>query len=60
VTLTNVGATQATFAALVAVAIAAVLLVVPSFALLFSLQGRRKLSGSQEHVMTTNKVLPKA
>jgi len=60
VTLANAGATQATFAALVAVAIAAVILVVPSFALLFSLQGRRKLSGSQEHVMTTNKVSPKA
>ncbi|MCW2935029.1 MAG: cytochrome d ubiquinol oxidase subunit [Actinomycetia bacterium] len=43
VTLTDAGAPQATFAALVAVAIIAVVLVVPSFALLFSLQGRRLL-----------------
>ena len=60
VTLTNAGATQATFVALVVVAVAAVLLVIPSFILLFTLQGRRKLSGSQEHVMAPNKVLPKA
>jgi hypothetical protein len=40
VTLTNAGATQATFVALVVVAIAAVILVVPSFALLYTLQGR--------------------
>jgi cytochrome d ubiquinol oxidase subunit II len=39
-TLTSSGATQATFTALVVVAIAAVILVVPSFILLFSLQGR--------------------
>jgi cytochrome bd ubiquinol oxidase subunit II len=45
VTLTNAGATQATFAALVVVAIAAVILVVPSFALLFALQRRRMLGG---------------
>ena len=44
VTLTSAGATQATFVALVVVAIAAVILVVPSFALLFALQGRRLLS----------------
>jgi cytochrome d ubiquinol oxidase subunit II len=43
VTLTDAGAPQATFVALVAVAIIAVVLVVPSFALLFSLQGRRLL-----------------
>jgi cytochrome d ubiquinol oxidase subunit II len=43
VTLTSAGATQATFVALVAVAIVAVLLVVPSFALLYTLQGRRML-----------------
>jgi cytochrome d ubiquinol oxidase subunit II len=43
-TLTSSGATQATFVALVVVAIAAVVLVVPSFALLFALQGRRLLS----------------
>ena len=48
VTLTNAGATEATFAALVAVAIAAVLLVIPSFALLFSLQGHRILGGSDQ------------
>jgi cytochrome d ubiquinol oxidase subunit II len=48
VTLTNAGATQATFVALVVVAIAAVILVVPSFALLFTLQGRRMLSGDEQ------------
>jgi cytochrome d ubiquinol oxidase subunit II len=48
VTLTNAGATQATFVALVVVAIAAVILVVPSFALLFSLQGRRMLGGGEQ------------
>ncbi len=45
VTLTNTGAAQATFVALVVVAVAAVILVVPSFALLFTLQGRRMLGG---------------
>jgi len=45
VTLTNAGATQATFVAVVVVAIAAVILVVPSFALLYALQGRRLLGG---------------
>jgi len=45
VTLSSAGATQATFVALVVVAIAAVILVVPSFALLFILQGRRMLGG---------------
>jgi cytochrome bd ubiquinol oxidase subunit II len=48
VTLTNAGATQATFVALVVVAIAAVTLVVPSFALLFTLQGRRMLGGDEQ------------
>jgi cytochrome bd ubiquinol oxidase subunit II len=48
VTLTNAGATQTTFAALVVVAIAAVILVVPSFALLFALQGRRMLGGGEQ------------
>jgi cytochrome d ubiquinol oxidase subunit II len=48
VTLTNAGATQATFVALVVVAIAAVVLVVPSFALLYALQGRQML-GEGEH-----------
>jgi len=48
VTLTNAGATQATFVALVVVAIAAVILVVPSFALLYSLQGRRMLGGGEQ------------
>jgi cytochrome bd ubiquinol oxidase subunit II len=47
VTLTSAGATQATFEALVVVAIAAVILVVPSFALLFTLQGRRMLGVGQ-------------
>jgi len=45
VTLTSAGATHATFVALVVVAAAAVILVVPSFALLFALQGRRMLGG---------------
>ena len=48
VTLTNAGATQATYVALVVVAIAAVILVVPSFALLFTLQGRRMLGGDEQ------------
>jgi hypothetical protein len=48
VTLTNAGATQATFVALIVVAIAAVILVVPSFALLFSLQGRSMLGGDEQ------------
>ena len=47
VTLTNAGATQATFVALVVVAVAAVILVVPSFALLYALQGRRVLGGGE-------------
>jgi cytochrome d ubiquinol oxidase subunit II len=48
VTLTTAGATQATFVALVVVAIAAVILVVPSFALLFALQGRRMLGRDEQ------------
>jgi len=48
VTLTNAGATQATFVALVVVAIAAVILVVPSFALLYALQGRQMLGGGEQ------------
>lgn len=48
VTLTTAGATQATYVALVVVAIAAVILVVPSFALLFTLQGRRMLGGGEQ------------
>jgi hypothetical protein len=47
VTLTNAGATEATFVALVVVAIAAVILVVPSFALLYALQGRQMLGGGE-------------
>ena len=53
VTLTNAGATQATFVALVVVAIAAVILVVPSFALLYSLQGRRLLSEGEQGLPAT-------
>jgi cytochrome bd ubiquinol oxidase subunit II len=45
VTLTTAGATQATFLALVVVDIAAVILVVPSFAPLFALLRRRMLGG---------------
>jgi cytochrome bd ubiquinol oxidase subunit II len=48
VTLTNAGATQATFVALVVVTIAAVILVVPSFALLYTLQGDRMLGGGDQ------------
>jgi cytochrome d ubiquinol oxidase subunit II len=48
VTLTTAGATQATFVALVVVAIAAVILVVPSFALLYILQGDRMLGGGEQ------------
>jgi cytochrome d ubiquinol oxidase subunit II len=48
VTLTTAGATQTTFVALVVVAIAAVILLVPSFALLFTLQGRRMLGGGEQ------------
>jgi cytochrome d ubiquinol oxidase subunit II len=48
VTLTNAGATQATFVALVVVATAAVILVVPSFALLFTLQDRRMLGDGRQ------------
>ena len=46
------GATQATFVALVVVSIAAVILVVPSFALLFRLQGRRMLGGGEQGTRT--------
>jgi cytochrome bd-type quinol oxidase subunit 2 len=45
VTLTNAGAPQATFDALIVLFVMAVLLVGPSFALLYHLQGRRLLSG---------------
>jgi len=48
VTLANAGAPHATLVALIVVAIAAALLVGPSFALLFSLQSRRLL-GTGEH-----------
>jgi hypothetical protein len=47
-TLTNSGATDATFVALVVVTILAVVLVVPSFVLLFILQHRQML-GEGEH-----------
>ena len=52
VTLTNAGATHSTFVALVVLAIAAVIVVVPSFALLFALQSRRVLTGSEENPPT--------
>ena len=44
VTVTNAGALQATFDALIVLFVMAVLLVGPSFALLYHLQGRRLLS----------------
>jgi hypothetical protein len=49
VTLTNAGATHSTFVALVVLTIAAVILVVPSFALLFTLQSRRVLTRSEDN-----------
>jgi cytochrome bd ubiquinol oxidase subunit II len=45
VTLTNAGAPQATLVALVVLSIVVVLLIGPSFALLFTLQGRHVLEG---------------
>ena len=51
-TLTTAGASQSTFVAVVVVAILAAILVVPSFALLFTLQSRRLL-GADEHEMVT-------
>lgn len=47
-TLTNAGAPDSTLTATIAIAIAAVVLVVPSFALLFVLQGRRLLGGGEQ------------
>jgi cytochrome d ubiquinol oxidase subunit II len=47
VTLTNAGAPPATFTAIVVVFIAAVILVGPSFGLLFALQSRRLLGGGE-------------
>jgi cytochrome d ubiquinol oxidase subunit II len=48
VTLTNAGAPQATMVAIIVVFIAAVLLVGPSFALLFTLQSRRLLGAGEQ------------
>jgi cytochrome d ubiquinol oxidase subunit II len=45
VTLNNAGAPESTLVAMIGVAVLAVLLVVPSFGLLFSLQSRRMLRG---------------
>jgi cytochrome d ubiquinol oxidase subunit II len=45
VTLANAGAPQATFDALIVLSAAALLLIGPSFALLYNLQGRRLLGG---------------
>ena len=47
VTLANAGAPQATMVAIIAVSVAAVLLVGPSFALLFGLQSRRLLGAGE-------------
>jgi cytochrome d ubiquinol oxidase subunit II len=52
VTLYNAGAPHATLVALIVLAIAAVLLVVPSFALLFSMQSRRLLGGGEQGTLT--------
>jgi hypothetical protein len=47
VTLTNAGAPPATYTATIVVFIAAVILVGPSFGLLFALQSRRLLGGGE-------------
>jgi len=52
VTLASAGGTHATFVALIVVAIAAVILVVPSFALLFSLQSRRLLGTGEQGTLS--------
>jgi cytochrome bd ubiquinol oxidase subunit II len=52
ITLANAGAPDSTLVALIVVAIAAVLLVVPSFALLFTLQTRRLLGAGEEGTLT--------
>ena len=52
VTLASAGGTHATFVALIVVAIAAVILVVPSFALLFSLQSRRLLGAGEQGTLS--------
>lgn len=49
VTLTNAGAPHATFVAIVVLFVAAVLLIGPSFALLFSLHGRQVLHADHGH-----------
>ena len=48
VTLSNAGAPQSTLDAIVVLFVAAVLIVGPSFALLFSLQGRRLLDADDD------------
>ena len=53
VTLTNAGAPQATMVAVIVVFIAAVLLVGPSFALLFTLQSRGLLGAGEPGALTT-------
>ena len=65
VTLTNAGAPHATLVALIVRFITAVLLVGPSFALLFTLQGRRRLGAGEygmlaETVPTQNTAQPPA
>ena len=52
VTLANAGAPPATMVAIIAIFIAAVLLVGPSFALLFSLQSRRLLGAGEQGALT--------
>jgi cytochrome bd ubiquinol oxidase subunit II len=48
VTLTTAGASEGTFVAIVVVTVIAVILVVPSFVLLFSLQGRLMLGAAEQ------------
>ncbi len=68
-TLTNAGAVPGTLVALVVVTIAAVILVFPSFALLYIVQGRRLLGdgrlgtlpvGSPGHVNPTTNTSPRS
>jgi cytochrome bd-type quinol oxidase subunit 2 len=54
-TLSNAGAPHATLVALVVVFIIAVVLVAPSFVLLFTLKNRRLLSDDQEQIASDGK-----
>jgi cytochrome bd ubiquinol oxidase subunit II len=59
VTLSNAGAPHDTLVALVVVFIAALLLIVPSFILLFTLQGRHLLSAGQDGTASASRTPPR-